>query len=138
SMIRAEDGNQARELDDLILWLKTQPAPDVICLSNALLAGFARPLKAQLQRPVACLLGGEHTFLDDLPASVRDTVWQTLAERCADVDLFLPPSRYYADLMSRRLALPPERLRLLPDGINLAGYRKSQISDLQSHIPGPP
>src|SRR5436309_3745210 len=31
SMLRGEAGNQARELDDLIAWLKKQPAPDVIC-----------------------------------------------------------------------------------------------------------
>ena len=36
SMLRGEHGHQARELDDLIAWLKTQPKPDVICLSNAL------------------------------------------------------------------------------------------------------
>src|SRR5438093_6661695 len=80
SMIRGEEGNQARELDDLIAWLKTQSKPDVICLSNALLAGFARQLKAQLQTPVACLLGGEDTFLDGLPGSMRQAAWQTLAE----------------------------------------------------------
>jgi glycosyltransferase involved in cell wall biosynthesis len=122
SMLRGEEGNQARELDDLIRWLKTQPKPDVICLSNALLAGFARRLRSELGAPVACLLAGEDTFLDGLPATVRDAAWSTLAERCTDVDLFLPPSRYYADLMSRRLALRPPQVRVLPNGINLAGY----------------
>ncbi|SRR6266542_571411 len=138
SMIRAEEGNQARELDDLIAWLTTQPRPDVICLSNALLAGFARRLKAEWQRPVICLLGGEDTFLDGLPGATRAAAWQTLAERCADVDLFLPPSRYYADLMGRRLALRPEQVRLVPDGISLTGFRKSQISNLKSEISSPP
>jgi hypothetical protein len=42
SMLRGEDGRQARELDQLIAWLKTQPRPDVICLSTALLIGLAR------------------------------------------------------------------------------------------------
>src|SRR5439155_7323531 len=91
SMLRGEEGNQARELDDLIGWLRTQPKPDVICLSNALLAGFARKLKAQLQTPVACLLGGEDTFLDGLPGSVCAAAWKTFSERCAYVDLFLAP-----------------------------------------------
>ena len=45
SMLRGEQGYQARELDELIAWLKTQPKTDVICLSNALLIGMARKLK---------------------------------------------------------------------------------------------
>jgi hypothetical protein len=48
SMLRGEAGRQARELDELIAWLKTQPPPDVICLSNALLVGLARKLKSEL------------------------------------------------------------------------------------------
>ncbi|MDB6037459.1 MAG: hypothetical protein JWM99_1300, partial [Verrucomicrobiales bacterium] len=42
SIIRGEDGNQAKELEELIAWLKTNHPSDVICLSNALLAGLAR------------------------------------------------------------------------------------------------
>ena len=138
SMIRGEEGNQARELDDLIAWLKTQPKPEVVCLSNVLLAGFARKLKAELAAPVACLLGGEDTFLDGLPASVRPAVWQTLAERCADIDLFLPPSRYYAEVMSRRLSLRPELLRIVPNGIPLAGYGESEGSNGTSETAAAP
>src|SRR6267378_1652276 len=37
SMLRGEEGNQARELNELIAWLlKTQPPADVVCVSNAL------------------------------------------------------------------------------------------------------
>ncbi|HUR44250.1 MAG TPA: hypothetical protein VMZ27_00145, partial [Candidatus Saccharimonadales bacterium] len=32
SMLQGEEGNQARELDEFIAWLKGQPKPDVICL----------------------------------------------------------------------------------------------------------
>lgn len=122
SMIRGEEGRQARELDELIAWLATQPRPDVICLSNALLIGLARKLKAALQVPVACLLSGEDSFLDALPAATRDQTWRLLAARCSEADLFLAPSRYYADLMSQRLSLRPGQVRVLPNGINLAGY----------------
>jgi glycosyltransferase involved in cell wall biosynthesis len=122
SMLRGEEGQQARELTDLIAWLKTQRPPDAICISNALLAGMARRLKAELHAPVVCLLAGEDAFLDSLPEAVRQTAWQTLAERCVDVDLFLPPSRYFGDLMGRRLQLRPNQLALLPNGISLAGY----------------
>src|SRR5215207_6973794 len=48
SILRGEEGNQARELEELIAWLKTQPRPDVICLSNVLLIGMVRQLKTEL------------------------------------------------------------------------------------------
>ena len=55
-MLRGEAGNQAREIEELIAWLKTQPKPDVFCLSNALLIGMARRLKSDLGAPVVCAL----------------------------------------------------------------------------------
>ncbi len=122
SMIRGEEGNQARELAELIAFLKTQPRPDIICLSNALLAGLARQLKSELDVPIACVLQGEDTFLDALPDSHKSLTWQTLAERCADIDLFIPPSRYFAQRMAERLRLPDHRVRVIHDGINLDGF----------------
>src|SRR5258708_6400210 len=81
SMIRGEEGNQARELEELIAFLKTQPRPDVVCLSNALLVGFARRLKSELGTRVACVLQGEDSFLDALSDESLALTWRTLAER---------------------------------------------------------
>src|SRR5207249_3089859 len=125
SMLRGEEGNQARELDELIGWLKQKPHPDVICLSNALLAGLVRKLKQELRSPVVCMLQGEDYFLDSLPQAQRDEAWKTLAARAAEADLFLAPSRYFGDLMCRRLNLPADRVRVVFNGINLEGYDKN-------------
>jgi glycosyltransferase involved in cell wall biosynthesis len=122
SMLRGEEGNQARELDELLAWLKQSNRPDVVCLSNALLVGLARKLKNELGVPVACILQGEDSFLDSLPMADRDRAWRTLAERAADVDVFLAPSRYFAELMRARLNLPDRQIRILPNGINMEGY----------------
>lgn len=122
SMLRGEQGHQARELTELIAWLKSQARPEIVCLSNALLVGMVRRLKADLGVPVVCMLQGEDGFLDLLPEPHRADCWRTLAERAAEVDLFLAPSRYFADLMSRRLQLSAARVRVIYNGINLAGY----------------
>ncbi|MBI2949942.1 MAG: glycosyltransferase family 4 protein [Verrucomicrobia bacterium] len=122
SMLRGEEGNQARELDELIAWLKTQPAPDVICLSNALLLGLARQFKRELRAPVVCLLQGEDSFLDALPAPHKENAWAALTERAADVDLFIAPSQYFSELMGGRLRLAAGRGRVIHNGINLDGY----------------
>jgi glycosyltransferase involved in cell wall biosynthesis len=122
SMLRGEEGNQAREVDELVTWLKANHPCDVISLSNVLLVGMARRLKKELGAPIVCMLQGEDTFLDGLPAPLRATAWQTLAERAHDVDLFLAPSRYFAELMGRRMKIPAERIRVVHNGINLDGY----------------
>jgi glycosyltransferase involved in cell wall biosynthesis len=60
--------------------------------------------------------------LDALREPFRSQVWAALADRARDIDRFIAPSRYVADLMSRRLGLDPERVRVVPNGINLEGY----------------
>jgi len=122
SMLRGEQGRQRRDLAELIAWLKPQVRPDAVFLSNALLMGLAGRLKSELGARVFCLLAGEDTFLDALPEPFRTKSWEAIAERAAAVDLFLAPSRYYADLMSARLGLRPGRVSVLPPGINLEGY----------------
>ena len=122
SMLRGEEGNQSRELDELIAWLKGQPRPDVVCLSNALLIGLVRRLKATLRAPVIVFLQGEDTFLDALPEPARAQAWEILSARAAEADLFIAPSRYFAELMQQRLDLPADRVRVIHNGINLEGF----------------
>lgn len=136
SMLRGEEGNQARELDQLIAWLRTE-RPDAVSLSNALLAGMARRIKAELRVPVLCSLQGEDWFLDALPPADRELAWHTAAERARDVDMFISPTRYFADLMRTRLKLAPERVRVLPNGLNLEGYSgRSTPVDVQPPVLG--
>ena len=122
SMLRGEEGHQVAELDTLITWLKTQPKPDVVCLSNALLIGLARRIKRELNCSVVCNLQGEDAFLDGLPEPHRPAAWRTLIDRCDDVDFSIAPSRYFRDLMSRRLELNRDRVKVLYNGIKLDGF----------------
>ncbi|MCP5519236.1 MAG: glycosyltransferase family 4 protein [Verrucomicrobiales bacterium] len=125
SMLRGEAGNQARDLEELVGWLRTQPAPDAFCLSNALLLGMAHGLKAAFNAPVLCLLAGEDAFLDAMPARLRDQAWQLMAEQARHVDRFLAPTRYFADRMTERLRLDPDRISVLPGGVSLEGLDES-------------
>ncbi|HVR37428.1 MAG TPA: glycosyltransferase family 4 protein [Methylomirabilota bacterium] len=122
SMLRGEEGNQARELDELITWLRDRERPDVVCLSNALLIGLVRRLKSELNVPVICMLQGEDTFLDALPVEHRDACWRTLSERAREVDQFVAPSHYFAETMASRLNLPAGSVHVAYNGINLDGY----------------
>jgi len=134
SMLNGESGHQARELDQLIEWLGQHEKPDVFFLSNALLIGMARRLKSDLGRPVVCMLQGEDYFLDSLSEPYRKQCWDTLASRAKDADLFLAPSHYFGDLMRKRLSLPPERVKIVYNGINLDGY-PTQPAKREQHPP---
>ncbi len=122
SMIKGEEGRQLREIDELSSYLKSHQQPQIISLSNVLLAGMARKLKRDLNAPIVCMLQGEDSFLDALPESHRQLTWNTLSERCRDVDLFIAPSRYFADLMRQRLGLPPGKVRVIYNGLSLEGW----------------
>jgi glycosyltransferase involved in cell wall biosynthesis len=132
SMIRGEEGRQAREIDELASYLKQHHQPDIISLSNALLAGMARKLKRELNTSIVCMLQGEDSFLDALPESHRQMTWNALAERCNDIDLFIAPSKYFANLMTQRLNLPPAKVRVVYNGLELDGWRPAATA------PNPP
>ena len=122
SMIQGELGNQARDLDELVSWLKNEQRPDVVCLSNALLIGMTRRIRNDVGAPVVVQLQGEDAFLDSLPESHRAKCWDALRERATEVDLFVAPTHYFAELMTKRLDLRPERVRVVYNGIRLDGY----------------
>jgi glycosyltransferase involved in cell wall biosynthesis len=108
-----------------------------VCLSNALLLGLARELKRQLQTRVVCFLQGEDSYVDALGEAFREPAWQLLRERARDVDLFIAPNRYFADLMTRRLRLDCDRVQVVPDGIRLDGYEQPH-SGARSSVNSPP
>ena len=122
SMLQGEQGHQRKELRRLIAWLKTQEMPDAIWLSTMLLTGFARELKRDIGVPVIASLQGEDEFLDGLPSPWNRRAWEIVIERSRDVDLFISPSRFYTKLMTGRMRLRPEQLRLIPNGISAEGY----------------
>jgi len=140
SMLRGEEGRQARELDELIAWLKTRPRPDAVCLSNALLVGMTRRLQTELQTQVVCTLQGEDAFLDALPETHRAAAWQLLSERAADVDLFIAPSKYFGDLMAKRLGLPAHKVKVVHNGISLTDFpvegRGSRVQSQKAPVLG--
>src|SRR2546421_8676507 len=59
SILRGEEGNQAKELDRLTEWLAGEGKADVVVLSNALLMGLARRIKQRTGAAVVCTLHGE-------------------------------------------------------------------------------
>jgi len=117
-MLDVETSRFRKEWVRLLDWLETE-RPDLVCLSNALLAGFAAELHRRLDAPVVTFFQGEDSFLDGLPEPYRTQCWELMARRLADSDLLLAPSRFYADFMRGRLGLGPDSIGVVPNGIQL-------------------
>jgi len=132
SMLHGREGNQARELEELINWLKEQPKPDVICLSNSLLLGLAKCLKESIGAPIVCLLQNEAPYIDSMPEDLREEVWKLMIERAQDVSRFIAPSQYYAERMCEKLMVPAKHMSVVYNGINHEGFEASPVA------PNPP
>jgi glycosyltransferase involved in cell wall biosynthesis len=122
SMLRGEQGFQAKEIAKLLEWLRQEPPFDVINLPYALLLGLAGPLRRALKAPICCTLQGEDLFLDGLGAGHKAESLALIRAAAGDVELFLPVSEYYRDYMPGYLGVPREKMQVVPLGINMEGY----------------
>lgn len=122
SMLRGQSGRQAKELAKLLDWLTEDFQPDLVHLSNLLLAGLAGPIRRRLNVPVVVSLTGEDVFLEKLPEPHRSEARREL-RLCADqVDAFVALNEYFADRIAEYLAVPRIRVEVIPAGLNLAGH----------------
>ncbi len=128
SMLKGEEGHQATELNHLIRHLKQEVRPDVVHLSNSLLLGLARRIKNDLGAGIVCSLQDENEWVDLMEENYQNRVWELMAEKASDVDIFVTASRYYADLSERRLQIPPSKIQVVYGGIALEGYEPSPLS----------
>lgn len=119
-MFNVETARFRKEWDKLLDWLEAAQ-PDLVCLSNALLAGLAPELQRRLHVPVITFFQGEDSFLDGLPEPYRRDCWRTLAQRLAASAALVSPSRFYADFMRQRLGFAGP-IEIVPNGIRLDGY----------------
>jgi glycosyltransferase involved in cell wall biosynthesis len=125
-MLRGEEGRQRKELRKLVRWLEQEVRPDLVHLSNVMLAGMARQLTTRLGVPVVCTLSGEDTFLEKLSEPHYSEARNVLRERCADLAGLVALNHYYADFMADYLSVPRERIRVIPPGLKLAGHAAGQ------------
>jgi glycosyltransferase involved in cell wall biosynthesis len=121
SLLQGEKGPEAREVDELAQFLG-RLSPDVICFSNALLAGVLPRLKRDFAGRIFCLLQGDDIFLDGLVEPYRQQALELLRDHARLFDGFLVHSAYYRDFMAALLQLPLEKMHVAPLGIDLAGH----------------
>ena len=122
SMLQGEQGHQAKEIDKLVDWLENDVKPEVVNLSNVLIAGMVHRLRERLKVPVLGSLQGDDIFLEMLPESYRARAIDLISEHCQEMQGFIATSHYYADFMAGYLRIPRNRIDVVYPGINLKGH----------------
>lgn len=129
SMLKGENGFQHKEISKLLDWLKSEDQPDIVSLPYTLLIGLAKPIKDATGKPICCTLQGEDLFLDGLEEPYRAQSQALIRSQLDYVDTFISVSEYYSRFMPEYLGIHPNKIRVVPLGINLEGYSKEQRND---------
>ncbi len=130
SMLRGTDGYQRKEIFRLRDWLRQTAKPDLLLLTNVLIAACVPELKAHLHVPVVVTLQGDDLFLEGLPAPYKEQAFQEIRRIIEHVDGFLVHSEYYADFMRDYLSIPAEKLSVVPIGLRATEFQSLPTREL--------
>lgn len=122
SVLEGRHGRQRKEFDKLVHWLRSEPKPDVIDISNSMLVSLAPALKEAIGCGICCTLQGEDVFLDHLDEPYRSRALELIREHARSVDRFAAVSDHYAGRMAQYLRIPGAKLDVVPLGIDTDGY----------------
>ena len=125
SVLRGPDGRQAKELRKLVRFLEGV-RPDIVGLTNSLLAAVAPTIKEHLGAPVVCGLQGEEQFVEALGEPHRTEARDLIRRHAAAIDAFIAPGEAYADEMASFLAVERKRVHVVRMGIDLEMYAPAQ------------
>jgi len=124
SMLEGTNGVLRKEFDKLLDWVRSEPKPDLVSITNSMLIGLARPLGEALGRPVCCTLQGEDLFLDGLVEPYKSRALEMIRGHVRHVPRFIAVSEYYAAFMAGYLQIPPDKISVVPIGINTKDFDK--------------
>lgn len=123
SMLKGEDGNQNKELDQLIYYLKHHEKPDIVHLSNALLLGLAKKIKNELEIPVFCSLQDEDVWINDMREDYKPVLWNLMSEKAKDIDAFIAVSDFFAGVMKENMQIEDYKISTIHLGVDPDAYK---------------
>jgi glycosyltransferase involved in cell wall biosynthesis len=123
SILRGSEGFQKKEVERLADWLTGDFRPDVVVFSNILTAGCVPEVKRRMNVPVVVTLQGDDIFLRGLPEPYQAQALAEIRHLAGFIDGFIVNSRFYADAMAQFLGLDPQRISLVPLGIDTTDFQ---------------
>ncbi|HET6880056.1 MAG TPA: glycosyltransferase family 4 protein [Pirellulales bacterium] len=135
AVLRGEHGPLGGEVERLVGWLARDVRPQLVNLSNLLIAGCVPAIKRQLKVPVLVTLQGDDLFLEELPEPYQSQARDELRRLATEVDGFVVFSRYYAEYMADCLQTPVARFHIVPMGIKVDDYQAIERSEAAGRPP---
>lgn len=132
SMLRGERGYQRKEVRRLCRFLASDVRPDLVVLTNMLIGGCIPELKRTLGVPVLVTLQGDDAFLEHLPEPHKTQAFEEIRRLVGHVDGFLVHSRFYAQFMTGYLGIPPDRVHIVPLGVDTRDFADADHPDQRS------
>ena len=132
---RGENGAYRREMDKLVAVLRGIQ-PEVVHLTNSMLASMAGPIKRQLGVPVVCSLQGEADFLAGLREPYRSACYELLRGHGRQIDRFVAPCNDQIEAMRPILTDALGQVETIRPGISLDGVRERQESSPERFVVG--
>jgi glycosyltransferase involved in cell wall biosynthesis len=126
SMLDGPGGVLRKEFDKLLEWVRQEPRPDVVMITNSMLIGLARPLADALKAPICCTLQGEALFLEGLTEPYRTRALELIRTQVKDVDQFIAVSDFEATYMREYLGIPAERMAIVPLGVRTKDFEDAE------------
>lgn len=123
SVLEGAHGRQSKELEKLIEWLGEHP-PEVVHITNSMLAAIAPAVKSEIGVPVVCSLQGEDYFLTHLPERYQQRAFAALRQVAGTIDRFVAPCRDHAEAMAPMLGIERGAIRIVRPGLNLQGFEE--------------
>ncbi len=129
SMLQGSHGHQRKELARLAAWLGKEFKPDIVHLSDALLLGMAKEIREQTGAAIVCGLSGEDIFLEAMTEPHYSHARELLRQHAPDADCYVAMNRYYADYMTNYMGLDPNRVAIVPHGLDLTGHGQRTLAN---------
>ena len=105
-----------------VQWLSGEFKPDVVVLTNMLIAGCAPAIKERLQAKIVVTLQGDDIFLDGLTQPYKTQAFREIKAISKSVDAYITASEYYADYMADYLAIDRAKIHVVPLAIDVADF----------------
>lgn len=122
SVLKGENGNQRKEVKRVNKWLANDAKPELIVISNILVAGFVPTFKKQLDIPVLVTLQGDDIFLDGIPEPYRTKCFEQITRISRHVDGYIVHSEFFGKYMCEYFDLDPSKVHVTPLGLDTTDF----------------
>lgn len=119
--LKGEEGPIASQVAELIKALKNL-RPDVVHLTNTMLAGIAPAIRRELGVPLVSSLQGEDYFLSNLPAPYSEQSFAVLRRMAQSIDAFSSPCLDHAATMAPLIGRSLDDIAIVPPGITVEDF----------------